>query len=157
MTNLPTLPDTYPVKPGDWVANPAGEIARVKDIGFDGSYVVDLYLYDRDGTKLGRTSPAMGGPRTFEPCCDYSWWHRIEEPVFPLSIGRVERDGKVLIDWVMPSALPNREWRRPVRRPGRATVHDHDLVVALRSIAAGHNDARAVAWTVLARKGLRVE
>lgn len=67
---------------GNWVAD-GTQIARVKFVHEDG--LLDLVMYDRAGTRLGRTSPAMGGPRHFEPCCSPEGWRPIEEPGFPLS------------------------------------------------------------------------
>ncbi len=48
----------------------------------EGAY--DLVIYARDGTRIGRESPAMGGPRGFEPFCSAENWQKIEEPRFPL-------------------------------------------------------------------------
>lgn len=68
---------------GDWAVNYGNEIGRVRKIWPDGT--VDVVIYDRSGQVLGRTSPAMGGPTTFEPCCDPSNWRQIEPPNFPLT------------------------------------------------------------------------
>lgn len=82
MSNTPEL------APGDWVVSRSWErLAQVKDFhpGF-GSLEpsVDLVLFARDGTRIGRESPAMGGPKGFEPCCGASNWVRIKKPAFPL-------------------------------------------------------------------------
>lgn len=47
--------------------------------------LVDIILYDRNGNKVGRSSPHCGGPRTFEPCCEAEGWKEIEKPKFPLT------------------------------------------------------------------------
>lgn len=86
----------------DWVArivdehNP--EIGRVRDVYADslapGEYVMDVILYSADGERLGRTSPAMGGPRGFEPAVPCKEWRRIAEPAFPLERVGPYRDYK---------------------------------------------------------------
>ena len=43
-----------------------------------------LLLEDREGTKLGRVSPAGSGPKNFEPCCAFDGWRKVQEPSFPL-------------------------------------------------------------------------
>lgn len=68
-------------KKNDWVANQFG-IGKVRHVHEDG--LLDIVLYARDGKRIGRDSPAMGGPTTFEPCCDPDNWKRIQEPEFPL-------------------------------------------------------------------------
>jgi hypothetical protein len=78
-------------KVGSWVASLGldgdhPQVAKVRDAYRDseGAGLLDLVLYGQDGTKLGRTSPAMGGPRGFEPCCCADWWVEIEAPPFEL-------------------------------------------------------------------------
>lgn len=66
---------------GNWVAD-SSRVARIKNIHDDGS--LDLVLYSRAGNSIGRQSPAMGGPRGYEPCCDRENWKAIKPPVFPL-------------------------------------------------------------------------
>lgn len=77
---------------GDWVAqfdcNPQRpRIAKVRDEYADpidkSQRLVDLVLYEHNGTRIGRESPACGGPRGFEPACPASRWTPIEEPDFP--------------------------------------------------------------------------
>lgn len=75
-------------KPGDWVAEknavmlqPA--LARVKDV-YEGEPFFDLVMYASDGTRLGRVTPAMGGPRNFEPYCSMDLYVPITRPSFPL-------------------------------------------------------------------------
>ena len=77
----------YELAEGNWVADftdaERPRIARVKDIySVAGDVVLDLVLYSRDGTKIGRESPACGGPRGFEPACPIENWAQIEEPDF---------------------------------------------------------------------------
>jgi len=70
------------MKKGDWVVS-SSEIGRVRKVWPDGT--IDVVIYNRAGQILGRTSPAMGGPATFEPCCNPSNWKPIEPPRFPLT------------------------------------------------------------------------
>lgn len=69
---------------GDWVACDDPEqprIARVKEAyETDGQVFLNLVLYRRDGTRVGRVSPACGGPRGFEPAVPAAHWGLIEEP-----------------------------------------------------------------------------
>jgi hypothetical protein len=79
-----------PVAAGDWVATIDGltfEIGKVKSsYRFEGQVLIDLVLYDVAGNRVGRTSPAMGGPRTFEPAMLYTGvFRRIEPPRFPIA------------------------------------------------------------------------
>lgn len=69
-----------------WVFD-GSRIGKVKAIWPDcnGSGVTyDIVLYSRFGDRIGRESPAMGGPRGFEPCCAAEHWKEIERPLFPL-------------------------------------------------------------------------
>jgi hypothetical protein len=67
---------------GNWVAS-YSDIGQVKDVNPDGT--LGIVVYERDGTKIGRKSPALDGPVDFEPCCDPDSWKKIEKPEFPLS------------------------------------------------------------------------
>jgi len=73
-------------QPGDWVVNNDwGRIARIhRDSDYGDEPFVDLILYARDGTKIGRESPSMGGPKGFEPACSTEFWFVIRQPSFPL-------------------------------------------------------------------------
>lgn len=79
---------TTKLKAGDWVCS-GTSIARIKAAyAFDRisrDELLDLVFYERDGTRIGRESPALGGPRGFEPMCSASNWRRILKPDFPLS------------------------------------------------------------------------
>lgn len=87
---------------GTWVASDdqrQPSIAQVQDcyvIG--GEALLDLVIYRRDGTRIGRVSPPCGGPRNFEPACPVAAWGPIEEP-----------------DWEY-LAVPRYEWGDRVRR-----------------------------------------
>lgn len=77
--------NSYP-KPGMWVMS-ADEVrkpmlGRIRDVHSDGS--IDVAIYSAAGDHLGRVSPAMGGPRSFEPCCGAENWIPIEPPDFEL-------------------------------------------------------------------------
>lgn len=81
-----------PFQAGDWVAEAPEtgrpDIAKVKDLYRDDiakEWVADLVLYAPSGNRLGRRSPAMGGPRGFEPCVPVGGWRKIEKPQFPVS------------------------------------------------------------------------
>lgn len=151
--NLP-----YPFKPGDWVAGIGDHrrLAKVKDVSRDegGAVLLDLWLYRLDGTRIGRETPALGGPRTFEPCCDAAGWERIARPDFPISVKWVESEttGRVARYHAGP-ALPPANWTRPApRSPHAAQPTDDALRRALEAIAAGHNDPRSLAAEALGQK-----
>lgn len=81
-----------PCAVGDWIADSPGtthpDIARVLAVYWDqiaGEWVGDVRLYRPTGTRIGRRSPAMGGPTDFEPCVPLSAWHKIRRPEFPLT------------------------------------------------------------------------
>lgn len=87
---------------GTWVACDDPEqprIAQVQDCyTLGGEMLLDLVMYRRDGTRIGRVSPHCGGPRNFEPACPASVWGPIEEP-----------------DWEY-LAVPRYHWGDRVRR-----------------------------------------
>lgn len=151
-----TLP--YPFKPGDWVAGIGDHrrLAKVKDVSRDkgGEVLLDLWLYDPDGTRIGRESPALGGPRTFEPSCDAQAWERIARPAFPVVVKWVEDEtGRKIARHHAGPALPSANWTRPVPRSTQAAQPTDDtLRRALEAIAAGHNDPRSLAIEVLGQK-----
>lgn len=93
--------------PGDWVAEknaPLNQpaIARIKDV-YDDEPLFDLIMYAADGTKLGRVSPAMGGPRGFEPACSVELYVAIAQPSFPLPRYEWGRRLKYLDSATVPS------------------------------------------------------
>lgn len=73
--------------PGTWVCN-GNRVAKVREVHAPSSYepagCYDLVFYGRDGERIGRESPAMGGPRGYEPFCSAGCWRAIEAPRFPL-------------------------------------------------------------------------
>ncbi len=145
-------PETWPVKPGDWVVSDGDEIAMVKSVHWDNEVLVDLYIYSRDGNKVGRTSPIEGGPRTFEPACAYRFWRRIEAPRFPIAMVWIDNgNGRRSAGYDFGPTLPPREWKRPKRRRFLAPPPKDAMVEALKAIAAGHNDPRALARKVLGK------
>lgn len=77
-----------PFKKGDWVLRRDWQqLAQVKEFSpASGSWeaTLDLIIYSRSGERIGRESPAMGGPRGFEPCCPASDWAPIRKPAFSL-------------------------------------------------------------------------
>ena len=91
MTDTP-----LPVLKGDWIEtkNEPLRIGRVRDSYWDTSApregdvkcFVDVTLYGYGGERIGRESPVLGGPRTYEPYLDYSEWKRVEKPAFPVEM-----------------------------------------------------------------------
>lgn len=156
-TQRPEPITIFPFKPRDWISDRSGRIARVKTIyeGRPGEILFDIIMYDRDGSCLGRTSPVMGGPRTYEPSCSIEGWHRIPEPDFPISLVWVEKGGRRTARYYTGDPLPPANWKKPARRARRlAALIDYPdpYKKALEQIADGHNDARDLAEKVLGRK-----
>jgi len=148
----------YPFKPGDWVAGIGDHrrLAKVKDVSRDeaGEILLDLWLYDPEGARIGRDSPALGGPKTFEPSCVAQAWERIARPTFPVGMKWIEDEsGRKIARHYAGSALPPANWTRPASRSARAAQPTDDtLRRALEAIAAGHNDPRSLAIEVLGQK-----
>jgi len=77
---------------GSWVAQfdcgaERPVIAQVRDAYADpvaagAAPLLDLVIFNRNGTRIGRQSPGMGGPRSFEPACSSQRWERIQRPDF---------------------------------------------------------------------------
>jgi len=135
-----------PFKPRDWVQNSADQLAQVLRVYEDGSDILlDLVRYAPNGTKLGRVSPAMGGPRTFEPACTAAGWQRIKAPQFPMKLTRGEKG--IVRYWGEP--LPPADWTPPKRRARVRAISDDRFRQAIKKIADGHNDARQLAKDVL--------
>jgi hypothetical protein len=70
---------------GCWVATNDSlydrpQIGRVREVHFDGS--LDITLYSHKGVRIGRESPALCGPKGYEPCCSPERWDVIGEPDF---------------------------------------------------------------------------
>jgi hypothetical protein len=103
------MEDAQPVLPvvqGDWVARNSGggfEVARVRQSYLDdGQVYVDLVPYSLEGEAIGRQSPSLDGPKSYEPWCQFTdnGWQRIERPEFPLVREMVERpttEGRVAL------------------------------------------------------------
>ena len=145
----------FPFKPGDWVIdNGIGtKIAKVKgiDLHSNGEVTMDLWMYSRDGIRLGRVSPIEGGPRTFEPCCSIEGWSRIAEPNFPITLKWVPRgrDGAMVGVFWAGDPLPPANWKKRKHQARAGTFTDKHLREALEQIATGHNDATRVAREAL--------
>lgn len=78
-------------KNGDWVAElevsqPTLGIVR-DSYELDNEALIDITVFEWDGTKIGRKSPSEGGPTTFEPACLARMYGKIEKPKFPLKRG----------------------------------------------------------------------
>jgi hypothetical protein len=146
----------FPFRPGDWVSDQSGNVAKVKGVweGKPGEVLIDLVLYNRSGERIGRDSPAMGGPRTFEPACDSTAWHRIKEPTFPIDLKWVQDGkGKKQARYFAGDPLPPAQWKKPKPRSRMAAFKSDDrLRRALEKIANGDNDARATASAALGRR-----
>ena len=146
--------DILPFRPSDWVVNSAERVAQVKRVYRDGVEVLlDLVLYDKDGNRTGRESPACGGPRTFEPACDASGWERIERPSFPLEVHYVPVGDKQVLKLWAGKRLPPAEYRPIPPRAGGWVSENATFRRALKMIADGHNDARTLAANALSGKG----
>lgn len=144
-----------PFMPGDWVASPGSHerIAKVRSAYWhEGEILLDLWIYSRDGKRIGRESPALGGPRGYEPSCDASLWERISAPEFPVPLQWVvDGDGKQVAKFLAGGRLPPANWV-PRPRKGRSSHKvDDALRRALEEIAEGHNDPRALARKVLGK------
>lgn len=101
-----------PVVQGDWIAERRSErcqVARVRqsyaDPGPGDAVLMDLVLYSFDGEKIGRESIACGGPKSFEPACEWSEerYVRIAAPDFPLRTSRWDVPVEDRPGWVTPT------------------------------------------------------
>jgi hypothetical protein len=143
-----------PFKPGDWVADTNERVARVRDVYFGNpnEVLLDLVLYEFDGTKLGRVSPACGGPRSFEPACPGEDWKRVKRPNFPMVPRWVPVPGSdySVCRYHAGDRLPALDWTPTRRRGGVYKLPPDDSYErALKEIAAGHNDPRTLAKKTL--------
>lgn len=145
----------FPFRPGDWAvcANDT-HIAKVKSVwDLNGEQLFDLIIYSLTGEKVGRESPAMGGPRSFEPACSMDGWERIAEPDFPIRVKWVaDAGGRSQLRHWAGDRLPPANWKKPKRRPRIKRTIDPDYQRVLELIADGHNDPRRLASEVLGRK-----
>lgn len=142
----PTANQGLPVKPGDWVGSKTDPscTAKVRDVyRMGGEVLVDLVLYSRAGDKVGRESPAMGGPRNYEPACPWKDWQRIEEPDFPLTLEWLSNgEGGRTAGFGAQKVLPERNWTKPegqkasVRLAARISDYDPKSEAAARRLAA---------------------
>lgn len=89
------------VQKGAWVCREDNRaLGQVRDAYSDeeGAYL-DIVLYSPSGERIGRESPAMGGPTSFEPACPARYWICVEAPRFPVATdlyGEVIRSGSRL-------------------------------------------------------------
>lgn len=84
--NLAGLPS-----PGAWVAKLGCDgdhprIAKVRE-AYPAQAALDLIFYSSSGERVGRVSPAMGGPKGYEPFCGAEYWVEIEAPPFEVIAG----------------------------------------------------------------------
>lgn len=81
-------------------------LGKVKVCYWDGcaeQWVMDVVLFDADGRCIGRESPPMGGPDSFEPAVPVEHWQRIAEPDFPLRRDRTGfRDWRASVELLEP-------------------------------------------------------
>lgn len=146
--------EPLPFRPKDWVDCGSGSVGQVKRVyRCSGEVLLDVVLYDRKGNRLGRRSPAEGGPRGFEPACPAEQFRRIAEPSFPLQLRWVPTDhGSKVAEWHAGKPLPPANWTPPKPRAGSAArVPDDRYRKALEAIADGHNNARELAEETLGR------
>jgi hypothetical protein len=144
--------EPYPFKPGDWVVDQGERVAKVKGVSrFNGDVYLDLYIYANDGQRIGRQSPAMGGPKTYEPCCSAEGWSRLErEPDWPIKVQWVpDGSGRVTMQrWAgnrnpkPANYVPRKRKANWYRFQAVRDPSDESLRKALEEIANGHNDAR---------------
>lgn len=144
---MSTVDDTLPLRGGCWVMRGSGtsiEIAKVKACyRLQEEVLLDLWMYSREGDKIGRTSPVEGGPRSFEPACALEGWVRIVAPDFPLEMAWVpsEKEG-----WSTPgfkgtkvipfgAFKPRRKKEKALAIPS-STDYDPALEVYARRMAA---------------------
>lgn len=129
-----TTPPILPVVQGDWVARDAGgdfEIARVRQAYLDDGIVYcDLVPYSLAGENIGRQSPPEGGPKAFEPWCQFTdnGWQRIERPAFPLKREMAytpSGDGKVTLSLTVFHDKRGSVKPKPVRTKPRKQSGDH--------------------------------
>ncbi len=142
----------FPFKPGDWATDDQDRVAKVKSVWRCGDEVMlDLWIFTHKGKRVGRESPACGGPRTFEPACPAQHWERIGEPSFPITPQWISNgDGTASGRMWAGKRLPPANWKQPERRGGaKVSLPDDKLRRALKAIADGHNDARSLAREVL--------
>lgn len=158
MTTETDFPNGLPFRPRDWVAQKGdhSKVAKVRDVYRDDEGVVflDLWIYSKDGDKIGRDSPPLGGPRNFEPACNAENWDRIKEPRFPITLKWVEgADGRRTAQYIAGEILPSANWTPKPRKPrSDPLVNPYDeMRKTLEAIADGHNDPRALAKAVLGR------
>jgi hypothetical protein len=143
--------ETFPVRPGDWLVSDGERVAQVKRVYRDeGQVLVDLFLYDHNGKRVGRVSPAFNGPRTFEPACSLDGWQRIRKPEFPIGPkGLPSEDGSRLVFKLWAGErLPFIKWRPPQRKVKTASsdynpeLEKHGRIMAaqiLRDVARNHD------------------
>lgn len=146
----------HPFKPGDWAMdalNPS-RVAQVKAVDWhQDEALVDLVLYSKNGDKVGRESPACGGPRSFEPSCPATDWVRIRKPDFPLELKWLDNgDGTRSAGYEEGAKLPPANYIPRKRKAASIAHQDPELRRALEAIADGHNDPRSLASEVLGRK-----
>lgn len=92
---------------GGWVAEAnacygmgfAPRLAKIRDIYPDGH--LDLVLYSYTGERIGRESPALGGPTHFEPYCCPDNWEPIDKPQFAKLLEHRSSYG-YLLNWHRP-------------------------------------------------------
>jgi hypothetical protein len=144
----------FPFMPSDWVADESERIGRIKAVyGEPGEVLLDIVLYDHSGERIGRMSPACGGPRTFEPACSGEHWRRVKEPNFPLVPKWVEDGGRQTLKISAGPTLPPVAWTpKPKKARYVPRPDDQRFKRALQEIADGHNDARQLAKDTLKLK-----
>jgi hypothetical protein len=87
---------------------------------FEGDVLLDLSIYDHKGSRIGRQSPAEGGPKSFEPACAAKHWERIKRPSFPIVPRWMPNgDGTASLRMWAGDRLPPANWTppEPARKP----------------------------------------
>mgnify|MGYP007051632594 CR=1 FL=1 len=136
---------TLPVRAGDWVGSvlDPSVTAKVRAAYFssDGKVLVDLVVYAKDGTRIGRESPSMGGPRGYESACSWEDWKRIRKPSFPIDLKWIPNGrGSMTAGYAPHDFLPDRQLIQaaaPARpAPRRVSDYDPKSEAAARRLAA---------------------
>ena len=88
MFHTPLIKKNSKIQKGAWVVNPESsglELGKVKET-YDEEKLFDLIIYNSKGGKIGRISPALNGPKKFEPCLEQKEFIVIQKPIFPIAL-----------------------------------------------------------------------
>lgn len=174
------LEPVLPVIKGDWVET-VGEthprVARVVEsfwnVEPNGARVcmVNLSIYAHSGQRIGRESPAEGGPTAYEPWIRYTGeWQRVKKPSFPVSlawmpegedglkVARYVTNAERIGDRLVAPRKVARSGGRVIPKPA-GSDYDPELEVRTRRMAAQElrDINRATPMAALVEKAERLE